>query len=255
MPEWGSNPEGRGWAARVANGPFGEDWGYLRRLLITIGAIALAYFVWRISEVLLLVFAAVLIAVLLRAFADLISQYSPIPGRWSLTPAVLIVSGLVIGFVYLFGSQIGGQLSTVAEKLPGAINALGERFGVANSSEAAEKLIGSISGASALSRAAGVGYTVLGAIGDFALVIVAAIYFAADPKLYRRGTAKLLPPSQHERVLDAMDVTGNALKLWFGGQLVSMILVAVVSGLAYWWIGLPSPLALAVIAGVTNFVP
>jgi predicted PurR-regulated permease PerM len=34
-----------------------------------------------------------------------------------------------------------------------------------------------------------------------------------------------------------------------------MALVAVVSGLAYWWIGLPSPLGLAVIAGVTNFVP
>jgi predicted PurR-regulated permease PerM len=95
----------------------------------------------------------------------------------------------------------------------------------------------------------------LGVIGDLALVLVAAVYFAADPRLYRRGTAKLLPPSQHARVLDAMDVTGNALKLWFGGQLVSMVLVAVVSGLAYWWIGLPSPLALAVIAGVTNFVP
>ena len=255
MPELRGNPEGHGWAALLATGPFGEDWRYLRRLLITIAAIGLAYFLWRISEVLLLVFAAVLIAVLLRAFADLIARYSPIPARWSLTPAILIVAGLVIGFLFLFGSQIGGQLSTVAEKLPGAINAIGDKFGVANASGEAEKLIGSVSGASALSRAAGVGYTVLGAVGDVALVIVAAIYFAADPRLYRRGTAKLLPPSQHERVLDAMDVTGNALKLWFGGQLVSMVLVAVVSGLAYWWIGLPSPLALAVIAGITNFVP
>ena len=34
-----------------------------------------------------------------------------------------------------------------------------------------------------------------------------------------------------------------------------MMLIGVVSGLAFWWIGLPSPLALGLIAGVTNFIP
>jgi predicted PurR-regulated permease PerM len=34
-----------------------------------------------------------------------------------------------------------------------------------------------------------------------------------------------------------------------------MTLVGVASALAYWWIGLPSPLALGIIAGATNFVP
>ena len=84
MQQFKGNPEGQGWAARLAKGPFGEDWPYLRRLLITIATIGLAYFLWRISEVLLLVFAAVLVAVLLRASADLIARYSPIPDRWSL---------------------------------------------------------------------------------------------------------------------------------------------------------------------------
>jgi predicted PurR-regulated permease PerM len=52
-----------------------------------------------------------------------------------------------------------------------------------------------------------------------------------------------------------MDVTGSALRMWFAGQLAAMLLIGVVSGLAYWWIGLPSPLALGIITGLTNFIP
>ena len=34
-----------------------------------------------------------------------------------------------------------------------------------------------------------------------------------------------------------------------------MLIVGVASALAYWWIGLPSPLGLAFIAALTNFIP
>ncbi len=84
---------------------------------------------------------------------------------------------------------------------------------------------------------------------------IAAIYLAADPNCYRRGVAKLFPPDQHERIFDAMDSTGGALRLWFWAQLLTMFIVGIMSLAAYWWIGLPSPLALALIAGVTNFIP
>lgn len=232
-----------------------NDWDYVRRVLLALVLIGLAYFLWLVSSILLLVFAAILLAVLLSAFADLIGRYTPIPQQWTLTTATLVVATLVIGFLVLFGSQIGGQVSQMLEKLPQAINAAGSRVGISNASEQLEKAISSGPGPSVLSQAAGFGYTVIGALADLVLVVVSSVYLAADPRLYRRGTVKLLPPSQHDRIFDAMDVTGNALVLWFAGQLVTMTLVGAVSGLAYWWIGLPSPLALGIIAGVTNFVP
>ncbi len=243
------------WQQRFQSKGLQHDWDYVRRLLITLGIFGLAYFLWRISGILLLVFAAILLAVLLRSFADLMERRTPVPERWSLALAAVIVAALLISFLVLFGSQISSQIAQVFEKLPAAIDAAGNRVGISGASQQLEQAITSGSGPSILSRAAGIGYTLVGVLADLALVIVASIYLAADPRLYRRGTAKLLPPSQHERIFDAMDVTGNALRLWFMGQLVSMILVGVVSGLAYWWIGLPSPVALAFIAGVTNFVP
>lgn len=228
-----------------------RDGDYVRRLLITLAVISLAYFVWLVSDVLLLVFAAVL----LDGLANLIPEYTPVPQRWSLTAATLVTALFHATFLALFGTHLGGQISQLSETLPQAIDAIGSRLGVSNASETLREAIAAGSGPGILSRAVGLGYTLLGALADLALVVVAAIYLESDPRLYGRGTVKLLPPGQHQRIFEAMNVTGNALRLWFGGQLVTMTLVGVVSALASWWIGLPSPLALGLIAGATNFVP
>ncbi|MBM1170041.1 AI-2E family transporter [Microvirga arabica] len=232
-----------------------QEGPYVRRLLITVAVISLAYFVWLVSGVLLLAFAAVLLAVLLSGFARLIAEYTPIPETWALTAATIVVALFFATFLTLFGTRIGGQISQLSETLPSAIDAVGNRIGISNASEKLQEAVAAGSRPGMLSRAVGLGYTILGVLADLALVVVAAIYLAADPRLYRRGAVKLLPPSQHQRIFEAMDVTGNALRLWFGGQLVTMTLVGMLSALAYWWIGLPSPLALGLIAGVTNFVP
>jgi len=252
-PDNAPRPTRSAWVT-FGHGSFRRDQDYVRRLLITLAAVGIAYFLWVISDILLLIFAAILLAVLLRFLADLMTRYTPVPQRWSLTVAILFVAVLVVGFLGLFGTQLGGQVTQVVENLPQAINAAGDRIGISNASAELEEAISSGAGG-ILSRLAGLGSTVVGALANLALVVVAAIYLAADPTLYRCGAIKLLPPSQHGRILDAMDVTGNALRLWFGGQLVTMSLVGVVSALAYWWIGLPSPLALGIIAGATNFVP
>jgi predicted PurR-regulated permease PerM len=233
---------------------FRRDWNYARRVLITLVVIGLAYFLWLISDVLLMIFAAILLAVLLSFLADLIARYTPISRRWSLTVAVLLVVAVVVGFLGLFGAQIAGQITQLVDKLPQAIDAAGERLDIGNASARLEEAIASGSG-SLLSRLAGLGSTLVGALANLALVVVAAIYLAASPTLYRHGVIQLLPPTQHARILDAMDVSGSALRLWFGGQLITMALVGVASALAYWWVGLPSALALGIIAGATNFVP
>ncbi len=97
--------------------------------------------------------------------------------------------------------------------------------------------------------------TVLGGVVDVLVVLVASIYLAYDPALYRRTIVRLFPVERQGRIEEAMLTTGNALRLWFFGQLVSMALVGLLAGLGFWWIGLPSPAALGLIAGVTNFIP
>lgn len=182
-------------------------------------------------------------------------RWTHVPEQLAVAIATILIAAFVTVFLVLFGSRLSAQIVQVIQQLPHAIDAAGGRLGISNAFGQLQEAISSTSGPTVLSRAAGLGYNVIRALADIVLVIFAAVYLAADPGLYRRGVVLLLPSDQHPRALDAMDVTGNDLRLWFAGQLVSMLLVGIASELAYWWIGLPSPLALAIIAGATNFVP
>jgi hypothetical protein len=75
------------------------------------------------------------------------------------------------------------------------------------------------------------------------------------PSLYRRGLVSLLPQRHRATADDALRATGRALRLWLMGQLVAMILVGVLTTLGLWLIGVPSALALGVIAALLEFVP
>jgi len=99
------------------------------------------------------------------------------------------------------------------------------------------------------------GAVLLDGLAGLVLALLGGVYLAAEPGLYRRGLVKLFPPSQHGRVEGTLRTSGEALWLWLGGQLISMILVGMLIGLGAWLIGLPAPLALGLFAGITEFVP
>src|SRR5918997_251078 len=99
-----------------------KDADFVRRVLIGIGLAAFALLLWNLSGVLLLAFGAVLIAVILHALADVLARRTPLPERWSLTVAGLLI---LIGFMaasLLFGAQMRAQIAGISEKLPFALN-------------------------------------------------------------------------------------------------------------------------------------
>jgi predicted PurR-regulated permease PerM len=239
----------------ASTGPERFDWAFLRRVLIVFGVAAIAYGIWRLSGVLLLIFAATLLAVLLSRIAELVSRYLFVPERWSLALSTTLLAALLIAFLILFGTQLAGQINRVFDQLPKAVDSLGTLFNVSNMSKELGKALGADLAGHVFVRTLGISYTVLGALGDLAVVLVSAVYLAADPTLYRRGVTKLFPPNQQARIIDAMSSVATALRHWFAGQLLSMLIVGCLSGLAYWLIGVPSALALGIIAGLTNFIP
>jgi predicted PurR-regulated permease PerM len=233
----------------------GSDWTFFRRLLITTAVVAVAYVGWSVAGLFILLFAAVLLAVLLTGVSELVSRYTRVPSRWTLPLTAVVIAASLIGFFVFFGTQVAAQVADVFSRLPDALDAAGRRFGIDNTSDRLERTLSENAGGHLLSRAASIGYTVIGFVADLVLVLVTGIYLAADPGLYRRGVAKMFPKRQHREVIEALDATAIALRLWFGGQLVAMLLVGVLSATAYLLIGLPSALGLAIIAGLTNFIP
>jgi predicted PurR-regulated permease PerM len=227
----------------------------LRRVLIVAGVATLLALAWQLAEVLLLAFGSVLVAVLLHTFANVISARTPVPDRWALAVASLTVFAVVLGIAALFGTQMRAQLAGVVEQLPGGLNSLSRSFGFGDISNQLPQMFGANPGTAILSRVAGLGATVLGGLTDFVLVVVAGLFIAADPKVYRRGLVKLFPPSQHDRVEGSLDASGEALRLWLISQLIAMAAVGILTTFAMWLIGLPSALALGLIAGFFEFIP
>lgn len=234
-----------------------RDVDLVRRTLIVLGIAALAYAVCLLSGVLLLAFGSVLVAVLLHALADVLTRRTPIPERWSLLAAGLLILLLLLGIAFLFGTTILGQLVGLAGQLPGALDGFTERFGIGPVSSRLSELATWRGGPGGgfVGRVASLGSTVLGALVDTILVLVAGSFIAVSPRVYRAGMVKLFPKGAHPSVEGALDASGRVLKLWLGATLISMTFVVVTAYLALWVIGVPSPVGLALLAGLANFIP
>jgi predicted PurR-regulated permease PerM len=240
-----------GWQAEVS---------FLRRVLIVGAVIAVALLLWTVRDALLLAFAAVLVAVLIRAVADLVRNHLKLGGGWSVGAACLLIGLPLLGIVWLVGNEMTAQVRSLAERVPDAIAAFETRFGVrvpvlGSGAAAAQSMPGGSAMGSVAQNAAATALVVADVLSALLLAVVGGIFIAADPRAYRRGLTRLLPRSQNERVEEALGASGKALRLWLQAQLAAMVVVGVLTGLGAWAIGLPAPLALGLFAAVADFVP
>jgi predicted PurR-regulated permease PerM len=97
--------------------------------------------------------------------------------------------------------------------------------------------------------------TLLGVLGGILLVVFGGIYLALNPELYRKGFLKLLPPDIQPNIDAVLEDSHQALRRWLGAQVIAMLLVGGMISIGLTVIGLPSAIALGVIAGLAEFVP
>ncbi|WP_046863716.1 AI-2E family transporter [Microvirga massiliensis] len=232
-----------------------QDGPFIRRVLIVTAFVLLALILWKLSNVLILAFGAVLVAVILHAAADALEQYGRVPSRWALTTATILVVLLFVTVIVLFGAQMRTQLSFVAERLPFALNNMLKELGLGALVEQWPEMLGLTPGGDFVARIAGIGGAVLSGLADFLLVAIGGIYIAAAPRTYWMGLVKLFPAAQHDRIESSLTAAGRALRLWVIGQLIAMTIVGVLTATALWLIGVPSFIALGLIAGLMDFIP
>jgi predicted PurR-regulated permease PerM len=233
------------------------DRAFVRRLLITIAILAVVLAAWRVAQVLLLVFASVLVAILFQALAAPVSRHAGVPPRLALALAVAGVVALVAGSMWLFGSEFAAQLRVLRDALPAAFDALERQLGeIGLGEELRQGMSDAVpepsSVVSGLRRAL---FSVGNAVAGTVLVFVGGIYLAAQPDLYRKGLLKLVPAVRRPLLAQSLEETSHALRLWLLAQLVSMVVIGLLTGIGLALIGIPSALALGLLAGLAEFVP
>ena len=231
------------------------DLVFVRRVFIVVAIGALVAAVWALSDILLMLFGAVLVGVILHAAAEPLQRYLHIRRAPALALAGASIVLILVAAAIFLGPQLAGQMNTLFKALPEASNRLA---GLVHLGSLAD-LLKDGSAASTLgtlaTRIVAWGSTLAGALASVLLILFGGVYLAIDPHLYREGLIKLVPPPFQPNARATLDDAGAALKRWLAGQLLAMVLVGVFTSLGLWLVGVPSPFALGLIAGVAEFVP
>ena len=170
-----------------------SDGVFLRRLLLTALVVALLVAAWLLSPLLLIAFGAVLIAMALRALAQPMVR-AGLSDTCAIVLTTALIIACVIAAVVFFGSEMMSQWQALDARLGSLLAEASKRLGV-NSIEELVSDSGASSGIATLlprflSWGASLGQAVFGA----GVMLVGAAYLAVDPKTYREGVLKLIPP-------------------------------------------------------------
>lgn len=219
-----------------------------------------ALIVWQLSHVLLLAFAGLLIAVFLRYSACAVAHWTRFPVGICL---VLVIAAVALAIAILV-SWLGPQTVAQMEKLWASLPAALERVEASmRTSEIGQLLLDRLNGIQGgeqpnwniVGTLGGTLSTTFGIIFEVIIVLTIAVFFAADPRLYRRGVLHLVPLHSRRRAAEILDTLSDGLWHWLMGQFASMLLVGFVAGIGLMLLGVPLAAVLGLIAGLTNFIP
>lgn len=236
---------------RPANG----DRQFIGRVLIVLMLAALFFLAWHLRHLVLMLFGAVVVATVFRSLGDRIANWTGGREGIAVAIAIALILGSAVGLVALFGSHVGGQIGLLADRLPVAWASFEARIGDIGLGEELRRIVDSARQSGSLAGISRAILSIGNGIAETLVVIVAGIFLATQPRFYRTGAIKLVPPDKRTLVAEAMDESERALHLWLKGQLIAMAVVGLLVGFGLWLLGVPSAFALGLLAGLLEFIP
>lgn len=237
---------------------------FLRQVMVFygIGAIFLTIIalLWLASNVLLVVFASVLLAILLGEASRRVQRWLPL-SRGPALALVLISAISILGLAgWLLAPGVAEQASELSDAIPRALQRLQasvQRYGLL------QNLLGNLpspetmaSYASSMLARAGVFFSgVFGAIASAVIAAFVGIYFAARPSVYINGIVVLMPMEKRQRTREVLHEIGHALAQWLLGKLLSMLIIGFVTAIGLALLQVPLALVLGILAGLLDFIP
>lgn len=231
-----------------------------RTVLIAIASLAGIAAIVLFGELLLLVFAGVLIAAVLDSGVRLFKRFLPIHRMVALGLTILLAVVLFAFALVAGGMTVIDQLDALADMLGDAWRMVADEL-----SDWGAPVLRTFSAEDIWERlpepqtmfggAGAVLGTGFGIISNLLIVSLIGIFLAADPARYRDGLVLFFPLTFRNRLRAVLDQAGETLQRWLVGQLALMLIVGVATTLLLLVMGVDYALSLGVIAGFLNFIP
>jgi len=216
--------------------------------LLLVGIIVLA-------QPLLLIVGGAIFAVFLDGGVRLLGRYLPVPRGWRLLLVLLLGFGFIGWVVWFAGTTIGAQFEALREVVTAQFNrlvAFVASLGLMPKGQPTD--IGSqlLGGIGRLTSAVG---SVIGAVTSVIAMIVIGIFLAAEPRIYDRGIAWMLPLRARAGFYRIAEHVGFTLRRLLFGRLVGMIFEGLFTWLMLSIGGVPMAALLGLVTGVLAFIP
>ena len=235
-------------------------------LTATVLTVLLLWLFGTVADVLLLLFIAILLSLYLGALADALTRRTRLPRRVTLLVAVLLSVAAVTGLVLVLVPPVVEQTQQLLRVLPsyiaawekGIYNAVRRVPGLATDWRPEKHRLtvaiyeqGAGLFADFFPKIISVGHAAINATS----VAVMSLYLALYPGMYREWLIALFPPVHRDLVRDVVSDLGATLKSWIVGQLLGMFILATLTAIGLYLLGVPYWLTFGVFTGAVAVVP
>jgi len=228
-------------------------------ILRFIGIILGLYLLYLISDIVLMLFIAVIIAAAIDGPVDWLAKHKVrrVFGTAIMYLAIFLLLAL---FFYLVLPPLAGQLKILATNLPEITDKLGAAFSSIEQKIGMTDIQGVLGKASEqLSSAAGnifgTAINIFGGIVNAVVVLVISIYLVVQDKGIKDFFAGITPEKHRVYVADLTERIQEKLGAWLRGQLMIMFTIGLLSYIGLTLLGVKFALTLALLSAVFEIIP
>lgn len=228
----------------------------LKKATVWIGLVLCIAGVIFLAQPLLLILAGIVFAAILDGGTRLLGRVLPIGRGWRLAMVTLAGLAFIAGTAVYAGLELIAQaeglkqiVTTEVNNLLGWAQTLGLTSSAMHMDQLGQQLMGSIG---RVTTAVG---TAIGALTSLVMILVIGIFIAADPHLYERGLAWMLPLRSRDSFYRVSDRMGFTLRRLMMGRLVGMGVEGVGTWILLWIGGVPMAALLGILTGLLAFIP
>lgn len=230
-----------------------------------ISLIAAVYILWQIRQVILLLFAAVVLANSLNILARWF-QKKGLTRSGAVLAAIACFFSVLVAFFYLIVPSFAVQFQELLVLVPKGGNRLNLWLNSLNHLVPSQfrgyvpdittftnqifPVINQLLGGSFAFFSSSVGVVV-----NILLILVLGLMLLINPLAYRQAFIRLFPYFYRYRVDQVLQECEFSLGRWIEGALISMSVIGILSTLGLSLIGVKAALAQGILAGLLNFIP
>lgn len=227
-----------------------------KKAIVWLGMAAIIVFAVFSAQPLLVVFAGMVFAAIVDGGARLLGRVVPLPRGVRVT-AVVLAGVAFLGWVLVYaGGQIAAEAAllqvTVKEQAIRVIGWLQQR-GIDVDFGSVQALV--TKGFSSVGQVMGAVGGIIGGLTTLFLIAVLGVYIAAEPRLYQRGIAWMMPAAERDHFHETAALMGKALRMLMFGRILGMMIEGIATGVLLAIYGVPLAGLLGLLTGLLAFLP